>query len=139
MGQRKREASGPGKPPASTQFKPGNNANPNGRPKGIVQQIREVTQDGKIIIDTVMEILQDPKTGKKDKLEATKWLKEHGFGKAPDISLTGSLSDAERSQAAASLADAELETLARALQSSISTTAPVQKPVQVLEMTQETH
>jgi hypothetical protein len=103
-----------------------------GRPKGIVQQIREVTNDGADIIRVVSEIMNDPKAGKGDRLKAAEFLKNSGFGKAPDIALTGELSDSEHASATASLADTELEALARALHAPPSTNKPA-NPLKALD------
>jgi hypothetical protein len=102
--------------PTGTPFQAGPNARPGpGRPKGIVQQIREVTKDGLEIVRVVAEIMNNPKASNKDRLSAAEFLKNHGFGKAPDIALTGTLSESERSQVTAGLAEAELEAMARKL------------------------
>lgn len=106
-----------------------------GRPlgsKGIVQQIRELTDDGKKITGTFWEMANNPKTPAAVRAKCLEWLGERFYGKAPDISLTGDLSESERANAAANLADTELEALARALHASPST-PDSSNPLKVLD------
>lgn len=116
MGQRKLAGNVPATPKGPL-FTSGGKPGP-GRPpgtKGIVQQIREVTNNGQALVEYFWEAMNDPKASRKDRNDAAKWLKEHGFGKAPEITLTGVLGDSEKSVVAASLAEQELEALARKL------------------------
>lgn len=89
-----------------------------GRPqgsKGIVQQIRELTNNGQEIVGFFYENMNNPKNRTQDRAKCAEWLGDRFFGKASQSVLVGTLTDSERSQAAAHLADAELETLARAI------------------------
>lgn len=115
--------------PKGTPFSPGQSGNKLGRPRGIVQQIRELTNNGEELVKYFWDTVQDPKVNRKDRTDAAKWLGDRVFGKAPEVSLTGTLSESERSQVAATLADQELEAMARKLKP-----APSAAPAQVLPM-----
>lgn len=92
-----------------THFKPGNRANPGGRPKGLMQYVRAKTKDGKELADIALKIARGTliivetyfdKDGNehtaertpshKDRLSAVEFLADRGFGKAlATLELTG--------------------------------------------------
>ena len=63
-------------------FLPGNNANPNGRPKGIAALVQAETRDGGELVGYLLRVLRD--TGQKTELrmQAAQVLLDRGFGKA---------------------------------------------------------
>lgn len=79
-------------------FAPGSSGNPGGRPKGVAARIREQTNDGEEMIQKFLgtmrgEELSDVVTSQgivqigpsaKEKLDASKWLGDRLWGKAPD-------------------------------------------------------
>lgn len=71
-------------PREDTQFKPGNNANPGGRPKGFARLIREQTNNGADLVAYALEVWQNGK--ERERWEAFQWLSDRGFGKAPSFS-----------------------------------------------------
>ena len=75
-----------------TPFKPGQSANPGGRPKGLAAHIREIDQaEGKsVLVAKLWEIVHGPI--RREKLEAIKILFERGYGRLPEVSLQGELS-----------------------------------------------
>lgn len=83
------------KPPAQTQFKPGQSGNPGGRPKGFAEYIRAETKEGKDLVDFALSVVRGEKQrGAKQppgllyRLEALKWLGDRGWGK-PLQAVTG--------------------------------------------------
>lgn len=67
-------------------FLPGRSGNPGGRPKGLAEQVRQATHDGKTILDFMTAVAQGAKIdGRKprlcDRMEANKWLADRGWGK----------------------------------------------------------
>jgi len=82
--------------------------------KGIAQLVREATDNGRAIIDGLVEIASDPETSKRDRVSAYQVLLDRGFGKAVETTLSLSV-DAGSSDALSQLADAELERLASTL------------------------
>lgn len=68
------------KPP----FEPGKSGNPGGRPKGLARTVRElVGGDGLVLAQIMTSIATDEKETTRDRIEATKWLADRGWGKAP--------------------------------------------------------
>jgi hypothetical protein len=82
--------------------------------KGIAQLVREATDGGRLLIDTLVQIATGPDSSDRDKVSASSILLDRGFGKAVETSLTLSV-DASQSDALSQLADAELERLAQTL------------------------
>lgn len=85
----------------------------------LARAIREMTDDGRILIETLAEILVDPDASRRDRTEAAKALLERGYG-APlrtELQITAQASDAG---ALSALADGELARLADLLSSSSS-------------------
>ena len=85
----------------------------------LARAIRELTDDGRILIETLAEILVDPDASRRDRTEAAKALLERGYG-APlrtELQITAQASDAG---ALAALADGELARLADMLAGSSS-------------------
>lgn len=82
--------------------------------KSIAQLVRDATDGGRLLIETLVAIATDPDSANRDKVSATQVLLDRGFGKAVETSLTLSV-DAGQSDALAQLADAELERLASTL------------------------
>jgi hypothetical protein len=83
-----------------TRFKPGNRANPGGRPKGLMQYVRGVTKDGHELADIALKIARgtliiveqfkdadgnvrklEHRPSHRDRLAAIEFLAERGFGK----------------------------------------------------------
>jgi hypothetical protein len=92
------------------------NLNPKGRPKGIAARIRErFGDDGEKLIDIFEKIaLGHVRATARDRMEAAKILLERAHGKTPEthVNLNANVDGGET---VASLADLELESLARAL------------------------
>jgi len=83
-----------------THFKPGNRANPGGRPKGLMQLVRAKTKDGKELVDTMLKIARGKllieeifydkdshehaatkEPSHRDRIAAIEWLADRGFGR----------------------------------------------------------
>ena len=82
--------------------------------KGIAQLVREATDGGRLLVDTLVQIATGPDSSDRDKVSASSILLDRGFGRAVETSLTLSV-DASSSDALSALADAELERLAQTL------------------------
>lgn len=82
--------------------------------KSIAQLVRDATDGGRLLIETLVAIATDPDSANRDKVSATQVLLDRGFGRAVETSLTLSV-DAGQSDALSALADAELERLASTL------------------------
>ncbi len=82
--------------------------------KGIAQLVREATDGGRLLIDTLVAIATGLDSSDRDKVSAASILLDRGFGRAVETSLTLSV-DASSSDALSQLADAELERLAQTL------------------------
>jgi hypothetical protein len=82
--------------------------------KGIAQLVREATDGGRLIIETLVSIATGPDSSDRDKVSASSILLERGFGKAVETTLSLQV-DASQSDALSQLADAELERLAQTL------------------------
>ena len=82
--------------------------------KGIAQLVREATDGGRLLVETLVQIATGPDSSDRDKVSASSILLDRGFGKAVETSLTLSV-DASSSEALSQLADAELERLAQTL------------------------
>jgi hypothetical protein len=76
--------------------------------------VREATDGGRLLIDTLVGIATGPDSSDRDKVSAASILLDRGFGRAVETSLTLSV-DAGSSDALSQLADAELERLAQTL------------------------
>lgn len=72
-------------------FKPGQSGNPGGRPKGLMSRAREATGDGKLLIDFWCDVVCNEKAKTSDRLEASRLLREAGFGKAIGVELSADL------------------------------------------------
>jgi hypothetical protein len=71
-------------------FKPGNSANPGGRPKGLAELVRRETKDGAELVRFMLGVLRGRKQPLRYRLEAAAWLADRGFGKAlPQMELSG--------------------------------------------------
>jgi hypothetical protein len=82
--------------------------------KGIAQLVREATDGGRLIIDTLVAIATGPDSSDRDKVSASSILLDRGFGRAVETTLQLQV-DAGSSEALSQLADAELERLAATL------------------------
>jgi hypothetical protein len=90
--------------------------------KGIAQLVREATDGGRLIIDTLVAIATGPDSSDRDKVSASSILLDRGFGRAVETTLQLQV-DAGSSEALSQLADHELERLAATL--APSTARPV--------------
>ena len=90
--------------------------------KGIAQLVREATDGGRLLVETLVAIATGPDSSDRDKVSASSILLDRGFGKAVETTLSLSV-DAGSSEALSALADAELERLAATL--APSTVRPV--------------
>jgi hypothetical protein len=84
--------------------------------------VREATDGGRLLVDTLVAIATGPDSSDRDKVSASSILLDRGFGRAVETTLTLSV-DAGSSEALSQLADAELERLAATL--APSTARPV--------------
>ena len=82
--------------------------------KGIAQLVREATDGGRLLVDTLVAIATGPDSSDRDTVSASSILLDRGFGKAVETTLTLT-ADAGSSEALSALADAELERLASTL------------------------
>jgi hypothetical protein len=82
--------------------------------KGIAQLVREATDGGRLLVETLVAIATGPDSSDRDKVSASSILLDRGFGKAVETSLSLQV-DASQSDALSQLADAELERLAQTL------------------------
>ena len=82
--------------------------------KGIAQLVREATDGGRLLVETLVAIATGPDSSDRDKVSASSILLDRGFGKAVETTLSLSV-DAGSSEALSQLADAELERLAATL------------------------
>jgi len=82
--------------------------------KGIAQLVREATDGGRLLVETLVAIATGPDSSDRDKVSASSILLDRGFGKAVETTLSLSV-DAGSSDALSQLADAELERLAQTL------------------------
>lgn len=88
--------------------------NPGGRPKGLAARIRALTNDGEVLIQTLLEIVQT--VGSRDRVRATEILLERGYGKTVQTTATIALEGDAASaalEALQSLTTGDLERLAR--------------------------
>ena len=90
--------------------------------KSIAQLVREATDGGRLLVDTLVAIATGPDSSDRDKVSASSILLDRGFGRAVETTLSLSV-DASQSEALSALADAELERLAATL--APSTVRPV--------------
>ena len=82
--------------------------------KGIAQLVREATDGGRLLVETLVAIATGPDSSDRDKVSASSILLDRGFGKAVETTLSLQV-DASQSDALSQLADAELERLAQTL------------------------
>ena len=82
--------------------------------KGIAQLVREATDGGRLLVETLVAIATGPDSSDRDRVSASSILLDRGFGKAVETTLSLSV-DAGSSEALSALADAELERLAQTL------------------------
>ena len=85
-----------------------------GPQKGLSQLVREATDGGRALIDTLAGIALDDGAAARDRISAAQVLLDRGFGRAVETSLTIN-ADAGSSSALASLSDDALEQLAATL------------------------
>ena len=82
--------------------------------KSIAQLVREATDGGRLLVETLVQIATGPDSSDRDKVSASSILLDRGFGRAVETTLSLSV-DAGSSDALSALADAELERLAATL------------------------
>lgn len=82
--------------------------------KGIAEIVRELTDNGRAVVETLVAIATGPDSSDRDKVSASSILLDRGFGRAVETTLSLSV-DASQSEALSALADAELERLAQTL------------------------
>ena len=82
--------------------------------KGLAQLVREATDGGRALIDTLAGIALDDGAAARDRISAAQVLLDRGFGRAVETSLTIN-ADAGSSSALAALSDDALEQLAATL------------------------
>ena len=82
--------------------------------KGIAEIVRELTDNGRTVIETLVSIATGPDSSDRDKVSASSILLDRGFGKAVETTLSLQV-DASQSDALSQFADAELERLAQTL------------------------
>jgi len=82
--------------------------------KSIAQLVREATDGGRLLVETLVAIATGPDSSDRDRVSASSILLDRGFGKAVETTLSLSV-DAGSSEALSALADAELERLAQTL------------------------
>jgi hypothetical protein len=82
--------------------------------KGIAQLVREATDGGRLLVETLVQIATGPDSSDRDKVSASSILLDRGFGRAVETTLSLSV-DASQSDALSQLADVELERLAQTL------------------------
>lgn len=104
--------------------------------KGIAQLVREATDGGRLLVETLVAIATGPDSSDRDKVSASSILLDRGFGRAVETTLSLSV-DAGQSDALSALADAELERLASTLAPS-AVRPVVVLPAQALSPTVET-
>lgn len=80
-------------------WRPGQSGNPGGRPKGLAARIRE-TNSPERLATAFEEIAYDPNTSARDRMEALRWLGERGYGKTPEVTLVGAMTEEQRDAAA---------------------------------------
>lgn len=91
----------------------GQSGNPGGRPKGIQQRIRELTDDGNLMLNLFADIASGKiKASQRDRLEAAKLLTDRLWGKSVEFQAVMNLAADEATQG---LAGEALEALARTL------------------------
>jgi hypothetical protein len=66
-------------------FLPGNNANPNGRPKGIAALVQAETRDGAELVAFMLTVLRGTKYPTALRMAAAQWLADRGFGRAVSV------------------------------------------------------
>jgi Family of unknown function (DUF5681) len=65
-------------------FKPGQSGNPGGRSKGVARTVREACGGSpERLAHVLLEIAEDPKAHKRDRVAAVRELLDRGWGKAP--------------------------------------------------------
>ena len=82
--------------------------------KGIAQLVRDATDGGRLLVETLVQIATGPDSSDRDKVSASSIHLDRGFGRAVETTLSLSV-DAGSSEALSQLADAELERLAQTL------------------------
>ena len=82
--------------------------------KGIAQLVREATDGGRLLVDTLVAIATGPDSSDRDRVSASSILLDRGFGRAVETQLQLQV-DAGSSEALSQLADHELERLAATL------------------------
>lgn len=82
--------------------------------RGIAQLVRDATDGGRLLVETLVQIATGPDSSDRDRVSASSILLDRGFGRAVETTLSLQV-DAGQSDALSALADAELERLAATL------------------------
>lgn len=92
-------------------FQKGKSGNPGGRPKGLAARVRAICPP-----DTLAEFYEGVRSGElkgfngRDRIAAAQWLTDRGYGKTPEVMLTGELGE-EATAAAQDLSSEDLKEL----------------------------
>jgi hypothetical protein len=93
----------------------GTTLNPGGRPKGLASRVRDMTNQGEELLSYLLKVVKgEERASGADRIRAAELLLQRGFGKAPEIQLTGELGE-EALQSLSDLGDDSVADLMEAL------------------------
>jgi hypothetical protein len=112
-------------------FKPGNNANPTGRPVRHLDELKKLTNNGQDVVKLLWDVASGSIRVDRQRMDAITHIFNRLYGKLPDTLVTGELDGAAKT-AVAELSKENLEALVSGLTNSSAETPPVtpetQKP-----------